>query len=105
QVVDIHTEFTRINRIQRVFHVDERGDSSALLGLCNNLQRDCRFTGGFRSENFVDPAAWEPAYPECRIERDGTGGDRSDGDDRVLRSQAQDRTLAELFFDLAKGGF
>ncbi len=47
QVVDIHAQLARIDRIQRVFRIDERTGFTFALRCGDNLQRQGGFTGGF----------------------------------------------------------
>jgi len=44
QVVDINTQLFRINRIQRVFGIDERTGFTLALCRSDNLQRQGSFT-------------------------------------------------------------
>ena len=53
QVVDIHAEFPRVGRIERVLHVDEGRDAALLLRFGDHLQRDGRLTGRLRSEDLA----------------------------------------------------
>ena len=105
QVVDIHAELPGIGRVERVFHVDERGDAALLLRLGDHLQRDGGLAGRFRSEDLVDAAAREPAHAQRGVQRNRTRRNHRHRYDGFLRSQPQDRALPELFLNLAQGQF
>ena len=74
-------------------------DIKELIG--DDLQSDCRLTGRFRPEDFVDAPSWESAHAEGRIQRDRACGDGRYRHDRFLRPEPEDGTLSELLFDLA----
>ena len=50
-----------------MFRVDERRETSGLLGIGNNVEHQRRFTGRFRSENFHHAAARKTAGAEREI--------------------------------------
>src|SRR6185437_9625731 len=101
QVIDVHAELAGIRRVKRVLHVDEGGDSAALLGFGNDLKRDGGFARRFRSEDFDHTATGEAAHAQSAVKGNGTGGDYGYGYDGVLGPEAKDGTLAELLLNLA----
>src|SRR4029453_15312802 len=103
EIVEIDPQLLRILRVERVLGVDERRHASQLLRLGNDLQRQRGFAGRLRPEDFDDPAPRDTANAKAIVEADGAGRDRRNHRDGVLLPEAHDRTLAELFLDLADG--
>ena len=58
--------------------VDEGDLAAHLLGLCQNLQCQRRFTGGFRAVDLDDTPAGHTADAERQIQAQAAGGDRVD---------------------------
>src|SRR5438445_323731 len=73
--VGIDAELFGVNRIERVFGVDECRQAAGLLCFGDNLESNGRFAGRLRAEDFDDASAREAADSEGGIERDGAGGD------------------------------
>ena len=102
QVVDIHAELAGVDRIERVLDIDVGSHAAGFLRLRDHLQREGRFPGRFRAEDFRDAPARKSADAQRRIHRDrsrGNGGDGLHG----LRAQANHGAFAELLLDLAQG--
>src|SRR4029079_17736845 len=74
-----------------------------LLRLRDHLQRQGRLARGFRTVNFDDTAARQPADTERDVEHQRSGGNRFDDIDGAI-SHAHDGAFAELFFDLTQCG-
>ena len=92
--------FSRVDRVERVLGVDERGDAAQALGLGDDVERQRGLARGLRAVDLGDPASRQAADAERHVERDGAG--RNDGDllERAARAEAHDRALAELPLDL-----
>ena len=93
----------RVRRIERVLDVDEGGRAAVLLRLGDDVQRQRRLTARFRSVDFDDAAAREPADAEREVEGDRSG--RDDVERHPVRELAHlhDGALAELPLDLGEG--
>src|SRR5579859_2010415 len=103
EVIDVHAEFFGVDRVQRVFGVDEGGHAAGLLRLGDHLKRDGGLAARLRPKNLYHAAAREAAHAERCVERNGAGGNDGDGDDRLLAPQAHNGAFAKLFFDLREG--
>ena len=67
QVVHIHAQLARIDRIERVFRVDECGLAAELLRFGDHVQRERRLAARFRAVDFDYAAAREiRRRPELR---------------------------------------
>src|SRR5207244_1989212 len=96
------TELLRVDWIQRVFHVDERGHAAGLLRFCDHLQRDGGFARRFGAEDLGNSPSRKASGAESIIERDGAARNGCDRYDGFFRAQPQDGAFTELFFDLAE---
>ncbi len=76
EIVNIHADILRIHGIQRVLRVDKAGDASALLHLCNHVQRHRRLTAGFRAVHLDHSPLRHPAQPQRQIKAQSAGGNR-----------------------------
>ena len=103
QVVEVDAELLGVLRVERVFGVDEGRDAAELLRLRDDLQRERRLAGGFRSEDLDHAAAGQAAHAERPVDADRSGGDGRDRRDAILAAEPHDRSLAELLLDLADG--
>ena len=101
QVVDIDAQFACIDRIQRMFSIDERTGFTFALRCGDNLQRQGGFTGGFRTVDLDDTAHWQTAGAQRDIQRKRAGGDGFHIHGAVF-TQAHDGAFTELLFDLAQ---
>ena len=102
EVFDLDAELPRIARVERVLGVDERADAAELLGLGDGRERQRRLARAFRTIDFDDPPARQPANTKCDIEPKRTGRDRLDLDRLVMLAEPHDRALAEGALDLAQ---
>ena len=103
EVVHLYADRFRIDGVERVLRVDERGGSADLLRLGDDMQRDGGFAGGFRPEDFNNTAARNSADAERIVQRQAT---RRDGCNRRAGcrvAEFHDRALAKLLFDLTEG--
>ena len=103
EVVELHPELARVDRVQRVFRVDERRVAARPLGLRDDLQGERRLAGGFGSVDLDHAAARNAADAERMVDADGSGRDARYRRHRAARTEAHDRALAELLLYLADG--
>src|SRR4051812_9362402 len=82
-----------------MLHVYIGADAALFLGLCNAVQRNGGLTGGFRSVDFRDAAAWNSAYAQRHIEGDRACGDGVDVQSLGM-SKSYDAPFAELLLDV-----
>ncbi len=87
-----------------MFGVDERGNTAALLGRGDHMQREGGFTGGFRPVDLDHATARHAADAEGGVERDRPGGDHVDVGP-FIHAHPHDRALAELALNLGECGF
>ena len=71
QIVDIHAQLARIDRIERVLRIDEGAGAAKLLRLGNGVQRQRRLAGAFRAVDLDDPPARQPADAESEVQSEG----------------------------------
>ena len=100
QIVHVHAELSRIDRIERVFRVDERRLPAHLLRFGDDMQRQRRLAARFRAVNFNHAPARHAAHAQRRVDRKRSGGDHADGHQHVAAAQTHDGALAVVFFDL-----
>ena len=68
EFVDVDAELAGIDRVERVFGVDEGADAALLLALGDGVQRQRGFARGFRPVDFDHPAARQAADAERDVE-------------------------------------
>ena len=78
EIVDIDAELAGIDRIERMFGIDEGADAAALLGFGDRLQRQRGLAGGFRPIDLDDAAPRQAADAKRDIEPQRAGRDRFD---------------------------
>src|SRR6266478_1308466 len=100
QIVHIHAELPRVNRIQRVLCINERRLPAELLRFGDHVQRHGRLAARFRPVNFNHASPRESAHAQRRIDRKASTGNYTDGHQNIAAPQPHDRTLAVVFFDL-----
>ena len=105
KVFEIDAELAGIDRIERMFGIDEGADAALLLGFGDRLQRQRRLARAFRSVDFDDAALRQAADAERDIEAERAGRNGFDLDDAVVRAEFHDRALAERPFDLGECRF
>ncbi|MNC32583.1 hypothetical protein D3C75_809450 [compost metagenome] len=104
ELVYVDAKLAGIQRIQSMLRIDECGLSACLLHLCDGMQCNCCFTGGFRSVYFNNPPTRKSAYAKGNIQSQRTAGDGLHL--HVGRfSKLHNRAFAELLFDIAKCRF
>src|SRR5262249_5607491 len=64
KIVDIDAELARIDRIERMFGIDESADAALFLRLGQAMQSQRRLTRGFRAVDFNDTATRQAANAE-----------------------------------------
>jgi len=100
QVGHVHAQFGRVLRVERVFRVDKRSDTTQLLHLGDDLKRQGGFTGRFRTIDFDDTAARQTTDAQGQVKPQRTSGNSLNiGGDFVI-AHPHDGTLAELLLDL-----
>ena len=82
-----------------MLRINECGSPARFLHLGNNVERNRRFTGGFRPEDFHNSSARNAADSDCIVERERTGVNRLHLHVAVL-SQTHDRACAKRPFNL-----
>jgi hypothetical protein len=104
EFVDVDAELSGIDRIQRVFGIDEGADAALLLALGHGVQRQRGLAGGFRPVNFHHPAARQATDAERDVEPERARGNGLDIHGAVVFAQFHHRALAELALDLGERG-
>jgi hypothetical protein len=103
QLVDVDAELLGIDRVERVFGVDERSGAAALLRLGDDVQRERGLARGFGAVDLDHAAARQAADAERDVEPERPGRDHLDLH-RLLRPKLHRRALAEGAVDLCEGG-
>jgi hypothetical protein len=104
KAVDINTQRLGVYRVQRVFHVDERNLTAALLGLGNAVQRQRRFARRFRPVDLDDTPAGQAADAQRHVQRDASRGNGVHLHGDIL-PQLHHGAFPELFFNLCQRRF
>ena len=73
QLVGVDAEVLRVDGIERVLGVDERGRAAEPLRLGDDVERERRLPRGLRAEDLGDAAARDPADAERDVERERAG--------------------------------
>ena len=102
QVIHVHAELARVDRVQRVFGVDEDRCPALLLRFGDNLQRNGGLAGGLRPEDLHYATAREAADTQGRIQGDRAARYDIHRHDRA-GSDAQHGALPKLLFHLGQG--
>src|SRR5690606_34973160 len=100
EVVHIHAEPLRVDRVERVLHVDERAHAAHPLRLSDGVQAEGRLTGAFRSVNLSHPPAWDPPNADREIDSERSGRDDINLEMRYV-AQADDGPVSISFRQLA----
>jgi hypothetical protein len=82
--VEIDAELAGIDRIERMFGIDEGADAALLLGFGNGLQRQRRLARAFRPVDLDDAAPRQAADAERDIEPERARRNRLDLDDALV---------------------
>ena len=104
QFVDVDAQLPRIDRIERVFGVDEGADAALLLPLRHRVQRQRGFARGFRPVDFDHPSPRQAADTQRDVQPERARGNRLDIHRTVVLAQLHHRALAELALDLGERG-
>ena len=99
QVFELDAEFLGVDRVERVFGVDEGGQPAVLLGTRDDVQGQGRLARGLGAVDLADPSAWHALATKSQIERESAGRNALDRQEHVL-AKAHDGTLAVTAFDL-----
>jgi hypothetical protein len=102
-VVDVDTKARCVRGVHRVLRVDERRDTSEVLGLGDDLECERRLAAGLGAVDLHDTTARDAADAEGSVEREGTGGDRGHRADVGVLAETHERALAELLLHLLLG--
>jgi hypothetical protein len=70
QIIDVHSEFACVGRVQSVLRIHKCGQSAGLLRLRNYLQGNRRLTRGLRPEDLNHPAPGNSTYAQRCVKRD-----------------------------------
>jgi len=104
QVVDLDAELFRINRVERVFRVDERRGSAVALRRGDDRERERRLARGLRPEDLDDAPARNSADTERDVEAQGARRNRIHFIGRARIAQAHHGAFSKLLFNLAQRG-
>ncbi|QTK78213.1 hypothetical protein AT6N2_C0285 [Agrobacterium tumefaciens] len=105
QALQIHAKLAGIDRIKRMFGIDEGADAALLLGFRNGLQRQRRFTRAFRTINFNDTPLRQTADAERDIQAERARRNGFHFNHIFIGTELHDRSLAERPFDLGERRF
>ena len=100
KIVHIHAQLARVDGIERVLRVNERGLAAELLRFGDDVQSEGRLAARFRAVDFDHASAREAADAERCVNRNRAGRDHADRDENVAVSQAHDRAFAVRLFNL-----
>ncbi len=100
QVFEIDAELAGIDRVERVFRVDEGADAAALLRLGDDVQGEGRLARRFRAVDLDHAAARQAADAERDVETERARRDGLDLDGLLVLAEPHDRALAEGPLDL-----
>ena len=81
-----------------MFGVNISRDAAGLLGLRDDMQRQCRLAARLRPVDFNDAATRHAADADGGVETEAGGGDGRDVHD-LLFAESHDRAFAELLLD------
>src|SRR6266478_9457745 len=70
QIVDVHAQLARVDGIERVLGVDERGSAAELLRFGDDVQRHGGLAARFRAVDLDDAAARKAANAQSGVERE-----------------------------------
>jgi hypothetical protein len=100
EVVEIDTEALSIDRIEGVFGVDVRGDTTHPLGLGDHVEGERRLSARLGTEDLGNSTARNPTDPECEVEGDRTGRNDIDLELGWVLAHPHDGAFAEAALDL-----
>ena len=73
QVVDVDTEFLRVEPVEGMLRIDESRNATHLLSLGNRMNGQRRLTRRLRSVNLDNSSSREASRSKCNVHRKGTG--------------------------------
>ncbi|MNJ43383.1 hypothetical protein D3C77_383870 [compost metagenome] len=100
QVVQVDAQLLGVDRVQRVFGVDEGGHAALLLDLGHGVQGQGRLARGFRAEHLDHPPDRQAADAERHVQAQRAGRDAVDLGHHASLAELHDRALAEGAIDL-----
>src|SRR5690606_36198842 len=101
QVLNVHTQRSRIHRIQRMLSINERSHTPNTLRLSHDMQSQRRLTPRLRPIHLNDPTPRHTTNPKRQIHRQRPRTDHTRPHElRRPRPQTHDRALTELPLDL-----
>src|SRR5258708_1911953 len=100
KIVYVHTEFARIDRIERVLRINEGGLAAELLRFGDDVKSHGGLAAGFRAVDFDHAAAGEATNTQSGVNGETPAGNYTDGHQNVPAAQAHDRAFAVGLFDL-----
>ena len=100
----MHAELARVDRIERMFGVDEGADAAVLLRFGDGVQRQRGLAGGFRPVDLDHTAARQAADAQGDVEAERTRRNGLDFRGRLVLAKPHDRAFAEGALDLRQGG-
>jgi len=103
QVLDINAEIAGIDRVQRMFRVDEGAGAALALAFGDDLQGKRGLARGLRPVDLDDAPTRQTADAKSDVEPERPSGDGGDGL-AALVAQPHHGALAELAFDLGECG-
>ncbi len=103
QFLDVDAQLLGIDRVERVFGVDESGRAARLLRFGDDMQRQRGLARAFRTIDLDHPALGQPPHAQRDIEPERAGGNRFHLHGFLL-AQLHRRTLAECAVDLCERG-
>jgi len=102
QFLHVDAQLLRVERIQRMLGIDEGRGAALLLALGQHLQRQRGLARGFRAIDLDHPPLRQATDAQGNVQGQGAGGYRFHVAIDGAVAHAHDRTLAELFLDLAQ---
>ena len=100
ELVDVDAELLRVDRVERMLGVDERGDAAQTLGFGDDVKRQGGLARGLRAVDLGHPPARQAADAKRHVERQSTGRDDGDFLEGAAGPEAHDRAFAKLPLDL-----
>ncbi len=104
QIVEVHAEFFRVARIERVLGVNERRQAAGFLRAGDDVQHQRGLARRFRPEDFHDAAARNAADAERQVQRERAGRNHVNFDQRPGIAEAHDAAFAITLGDGGNGG-
>ena len=100
QILDVHPQGCRIDRVKGMLGIDEGRDATAALDLGDGMQGEGGLTGAFGSVDLHHPP-FGVATTQGQVKGEGSGGEGLDPHAGGI-AQAHDRAFAEIALDLGE---